>query len=162
MTEKRAWRCKSCGQEHTPRCPTCRVVITGAEAAAGRCQTCGSPLTAALYTCPQCHTERALQPPTLPLRPWGGRDLGIRGLQALRILLGTIQMAGLILFMVSCSAAVGGATPRNDNAPSLATLQIAGLLIFFVMLPVQIALAKTIKNLSHGSIVIGERRQGRR
>ncbi|MBI4235805.1 MAG: hypothetical protein HY688_00415 [Chloroflexi bacterium] len=162
MSEKRAWRCRACRQEHTPRCPTCRVVISGPEAAAGRCQTCGSPITAAVYTCPHCQTERALQPPALPLRPWHGRDLGIKGLQALRILVGTTQMAGLILFAVSCSAAVGGATPRSPNAPSLPTLQFVGFLVFTGLMPVQIVLAKVIKTLSHGSIAIGERRPQRR
>jgi len=159
MTEKRAWRCRSCGQEHTPRCPACRVVVTGVEASVGRCQTCGTPLTAAIYTCPHCHMERALQPPALPLRPWRGRDLGVKGLQTLRVLLGTIQMAGFLLFAVSCSAAVGGATPRGEGAPSLQTLQIVGFVTFIVLIPVQVVLARVIKTMSLGTVVIGERKK---
>lgn len=160
MTEKRAWRCRACGEEHTPRCPACRVVITGAEASVGRCQTCGSPLTAATYTCPHCQTERGLRPPPLPIQPWRGRDLAIKGLQALRILVGTAQMVGLLLFMVSCSASAGGAVPRA-GVPSALTLQMWGLLTFLGLIPVQVLLARAIKVVSLGSVVIGEQRPRR-
>jgi hypothetical protein len=158
--EKRTWRCRVCAHEHTPRCPTCRVVITGLEAANGKCNTCGFPITAAIYTCPNCQTENALRPATPVIRPWHGRDLGIKGLQLLRLIVGGIQMAGLLMMAVACSAAFGGAAPQ-PGAPSLQTLQIGGFLTFVLLIPVQIVIARAIKAISYGTVVIGERRRPR-
>ena len=158
-TEKRTWECRVCGHEQTPRCPTCRVVITGLEASAGKCNTCGSPITHAIYTCPECHTENALQPPAAQtLQPWRGRGLAVKGLRASRLLVGTAQMVGLILLAVSCSAAAGGGTASTDG-PSLGTLQLGGFLTFIGLIPVQILIARAIKILSYGTVVIGERQR---
>ena len=158
-TEKRTWTCRECGYVVTPRCPACRVVITGREAGAGRCNMCGTPLTAAIYTCPECHMENALRPPAdQRLTPWRGRDLGIKGLQALRLIVGMIQMAGLILLGVSCSAAAGGANPPVDG-PSFGQFQLMGLTALVGLIPVQIIIARIIKSLSYGTVTIGERRR---
>ena len=158
-TEKRTWTCRSCGYEVTPRCPSCRVIITGREANAGRCNTCGDPLTAAIYTCPECQEENALRPPAAQrLSPWRGRDLGIKGLQALRLIVGVIQMFGLILLGISCSAAAGGAEPPPEG-PSFGQLQLLGLVALVGLIPVQIIIARIIKSLSYGTVTIGERRR---
>ena len=157
--EKRTWTCRSCGHVVTPRCPACRVVITGQEANAGRCNMCGTPLTAAIYTCPECQAENGLRPPPdQRLSPWRGRDLGIKGLQTLRLIVGMIQMAGLILLGVSCSAAAGGAEPPVDG-PSFGQLQLMGLVALVGLIPVQIIIARIIKSLSFGTVTIGERRR---
>ncbi len=159
-TEKRTWTCSACSHELTPRCPACRVVITGQEAAAGRCGTCGTPITASIYTCPECQTENGLRPPPEQrLRPWRGRDLGIKTLQALRLLVGMAQMSGLILLGVSCSAAAGGADPPA-NGPTFGQLQALGLFALVGLIPVQIVIARLVKSLSYGTVRIGERRRG--
>lgn len=158
-TEKRTWTCRACDHVVTPRCPTCRVVITGQEAGAGRCNMCGDPLTASIYTCPECLVENSLQPPVdQRLRPWRGRDLGIKGLQALRLIVGMVQMAGLILFAVSSSAFCSGAEPRADG-PSFTQLWLLGGVALVGLIPVQIIIARIIKSLSFGMVTIGERRQ---
>ena len=158
-TEKKTWTCRSCDHEVTPRCPACRVVITGQEAEAGRCNMCGSPITAAIYTCPECQVENALRPPAdQRLRPWRGRDLGVKGLQALRLIVGMIQMAGLIMLGVSCSAAAGGAEPPV-NGPSFGQLQFMGFAALVGLIPVQIIIARVIRSLSFGTVTIGERRR---
>ena len=157
--EKRTWACRSCGHVVTPRCPACRVVITGREANAGRCNMCGTPLTAAIYTCPECHMENALRPPAEQrLTPWRGRDLGIKGLQALRLIVGMVQMSGLILFAVSSSAFCSGAEPRADG-PSFTQLWLLGGVALVGLIPVQIIIARIIKSLSFGTVTIGERRR---
>ena len=158
-TEKRSWTCNSCGHEITPRCPACRVVITGQEAISGRCNMCGTPITAAIYTCPDCQTENGLKPPpSQRLIPWRGRDLGIKGLQALRLVVGMMQMAGLILLGISCSAAAGGAEAPVDG-PSLGQMQLLGLVALVGLIPVQVIIFRAIRSLSYGTIVIGERRR---
>ncbi len=120
---------------------------------------CGTPITTAIYTCPECQTENGLRPPLdQRLRPWHGRDLGIKGLQALRLLVGMVQMAGLILLGVSCSAAAGGSDPPA-NGPSFGQLQLMGLVALVGLIPVQIIIARIIKSLSYGIVTIGERRR---
>ncbi len=120
---------------------------------------CGTPITTAIYTCPECQMENALRPPVEQrLSPWRGRDLGIKGLQALRLIVGMIQMAGLILLGVSCSAAAGGAEPPTDG-PSFGQLQLMGLVALVGLIPVQIIIARVIKSLSFGTVTIGERRR---
>lgn len=158
-TEKRTWQCRSCGYEHTPRCPTCRVVITGREATAGKCNTCGSPITHSIYTCPECHAEDSLRPPPAQtLEPWKGRGLGVKSLRALRILVGTVQMSGLIILGVSCSVSASGSA-GPENGLSLGNLQLLGFLTFLLLVPVQIFIIRAIKKLSYGTVAIGERRQ---
>ena len=102
--------------------------------------------------------ENALRPPAdQRLTPWRGRDLGIKGLQALRLIVGMVQMAGLILLGVSCSAAAGGANPPVDG-PSFGQFQLMGLTALVGLIPVQIVIARIIKSLSYGTVTIGERR----
>ena len=114
-------------------------------------------MTAAIYTCPECQTENGLRPPPEQrLRPWHGRGLGIKFLQVLRLVVGMIQMAGLILLGVSCSAAAGGADPPA-NGPSLGQLQLLGVVALVGLIPVQIIIARIIKSLSYGTVTIGER-----
>ena len=161
-TEKRTWTCSECGHELTPRCPACRVVITGQEAASGRCATCGSPLTGAIYRCPQCQAEVGLRPPPEQrLIPWRGRDLAVKGVQAARLLVGMAQMTGLILLAVSCSASAGGAEP-SPNGPSFGSLQLLGLILLLGLMPIQIIFVRVIKRLSYGTVTIGERRRRER
>ncbi len=158
-TEKRTWTCSECGHELTPRCPACRIVITGQEAVSGRCATCGTPLTAAIYRCPECHAEGGLRPPPEQrLVPWKGRDLAVKGMQATRLIVGMAQMAGLILLAVSCSAVAGGAEPP-PNGPSFGSLQLLGLILLVGLIPAQIIIARVIKRLSYGTVTIGERRR---
>ncbi len=120
---------------------------------------CGTPITASIYTCPECLVENSLRPPVdQRLHPWRGRDLGIKGLQALRLIVGMIQMAGLILLGVSCSAAAGGAEPPVDG-PSFGQFQLMGLAALVGLIPVQVIIARVIKSLSFGTVTIGERRR---
>ena len=159
-TERRTWQCASCGFDHTPRCPTCHVIVTALEADAGRCSTCANPITTAIYTCPECQTERALRPPRLPIPSWRGRGLAIKGLQTTRFFVGIVQMAGLLMMAVSCSAAAGGSVPQ-EGGPSLGMLQAGGFLSFFLLIPVQVAIYKALKRISFGTIDVGDRRRWR-
>ena len=95
-------------------------------------------------------------PPEQRLRPWRGRDLGVKLLQVLRLVVGMVQMSGLILLGVSCSAAAGGSDPPG-NGPSLGQLQFVGLAALIGLIPVQIIIARVIKSLSYGTVSIGER-----
>ncbi len=116
-------------------------------------------MTAAIYTCPQCQTENGLRPPPEQLlQPWRGRDLGVKLLQVLRLIVGMVQMAGLILLGVSCSAAAGGAD-APANGPTFGQLQLMGLIALIGLIPVQVIIARIIKSLSYGTVTIGERRQ---
>ena len=159
-TERITWTCDNCGHEHTPRCPSCRVVITGMEAAARRCSTCANPLTNAVYTCPECQTESGLQPPRPEIKRFRGRGLAILGLQGARFLTGLMQMLGLFTLGISCSVAAGGGG-SPEGAPSLGVFQLSGLLIFLGLLPVQVLIARGLKGVSFGTVTVGERRQGR-
>ena len=158
-TERRSWVCVTCGHEHTPRCPTCHVIITGLEAAAHRCSTCGGPLTDSVYRCPECQTERALQPPGPEIERFRGRGLAVIGLQGARFFTGIVQMVALFTLGISCSIAGGGGTPPA-GAPSLGMMQLAGLLLFLALMPVQVVIARALKRVSLGTVAPGERRRG--
>ncbi len=158
--ERITWKCDNCGHEHTPRCPSCRVIITGMEAAAHRCSTCANPLTDAAYTCPECQTERGLQPPRTEIKRFRGRGLAILGLQGARFLTGLAQMVGLFTLGISCSVGAGGGT-SPAGAPSLGVFQLAGSLIFLGLLPVQVLIARGLKGVSWGTVTVGERRRDR-
>lgn len=159
-TERISWKCYNCGHDHTPRCPSCRVVITGMEAAAHRCSTCANPLTDAVYTCPECQAENGLQPPKPEIKRFQGRGLVILGLKGARFLTGLMQMVGLLTLGISCSmGADRGESP--EGAPSLGVFQLAGSLIFFGLMPVQVLIARGLKDVGVGTMAVGERRRGR-
>ena len=157
-TERKTWTCDSCAYEHTPRCPSCRAIITGLEADAHRCSTCANPLSDAVFTCPECQTEHGLHPPSPEIQRFRGRGLAIIGLQFARFLTGLTQMVAMLTLAVSCSVAAGGGE-RQEGAPSFATFQLGGFLVFVALLPVQILIAKGLKGVSYGTIVVGERRR---
>jgi len=130
------------------------------EAAAHRCSTCANPLTGAVYTCPECQTENGLQPPKPEIKRFRGRGLVILGFQGARFLTGLMQMVGLFTLGISCSVGAGGGE-SPEGAPSLGVLQLAGLLIFLGLIPVQVLIARGLKDVSFGTMTVGERRRGR-
>ena len=156
-SERQTWVCESCGHEHTPRCPSCRVVISGQEAGTHRCNTCGNPLSEAVYTCPECQTEHGLQPPKPEVQGSRRRGWAIFSLQFARFFTGLVQMIGLFTLGISCTVAVSGGASTEGPSPGFFVL--AGLVMFLALMPVQMLIMKTLKRVSRGRVTIGERRR---
>ncbi len=135
------------------------MIITGLEGAAHRCNTCGSPLTYAVYRCPECQTEGALQPPRAEIQRFRGRGLAIIGLQGARFLTGLVQMVALFTLAISCSVQAGGGT-FSEGTPAPGMLALGGVLLFVALLPVQVVIARALKRVSFGTVAPGERRRG--
>lgn len=158
VSDKRVWNCAVCKMETTPRCPRCKVVVGQAEAEQGECNTCRTSLPETLADCPHCGTARSMYFSPSVAHPLGMRGALYTGARAARVLLGMLQVIGLILIVAGFSGRFSA--PEGGLQPDALPIRWLGIMLFLAPIPLHFLLWYTAARLRKVPVQIGQASPG--